>query len=270
MADRREEDNTELERELRDLGVHLARGRTPDVKRTVLERVREKQAHTRGHWRLPLPLRRGLAVVSVTMLVAASILEISPDTRAAVAQWLGLPGIEISSLPFVPKPESTHVGAGLKLGEQVTLQEAGAKVPYRILKPTLPELETPDEVYWSKFPRGGLVSLGYHTRRGLPASPETKVGLLITEFHAGFGSIYFSKQLGPGTRLEQVSVNGNRGYWIEGARYLFSYKGEDGKLYREHSRLAGNTLMWEVKNLTLRMESSMSKAEALRIARSVR
>jgi hypothetical protein len=41
-----------------------------------------------------------------------------------------------------------------------------------------------------------------------------------------------------------------------------------GRLRDDAARLAGKTLLWEHGELTLRLEGDLSKAEALRIART--
>lgn len=61
------------------------------------------------------------------------------------------------------------------------------------------------------------------------------------------------------------------GYWIDGEPHLFfSYRDERGQLRQDRSRLAGNVLLWERGDLTLRIEGNLTKVEALRIAESVR
>jgi len=66
-----------------------------------------------------------------------------------------------------------------------------------------------------------------------------------------------------------VTVNGGRGFWIEGAPHQIFYRDVNGQVHDRQLRLAGNTLIWEQDGLTLRLESALSKDEALRIAASV-
>lgn len=69
-----------------------------------------------------------------------------------------------------------------------------------------------------------------------------------------------------------VEVDGGRGYWIEGeAHRFFLYReGEGGEPRAEDYRLAGNVLLWERDGLTFRLESPLSRSEAIVIARSLR
>jgi hypothetical protein len=70
--------------------------------------------------------------------------------------------------------------------------------------------------------------------------------------------------------LESIVVNGGMGYWIEGQPHLFIYRDARGEIRDEILRLAGNTLLWEQGGLTLRLEASIPRETALRIANSVR
>jgi hypothetical protein len=161
-------------------------------------------------------------------------------------------------------PTSTAVGAALGLGDLVSLAEAQRRVDFPISTPTA--LGRPDELYVASPPAGGEVALVYHPRPGLPPSTDTGVGLLLTEFRASIAADFFGKGLGPGTRLEEVTIGGERGYWIEGQPHLFFYFDASGSIHDEPLRLAGNTLLWERNGITLRLEAALAKDEALRIA----
>jgi hypothetical protein len=109
----------------------------------------------------------------------------------------------------------------------------------------------------------------------LPQATETGLAILISEFRGDLAPDYFDKALGPDTRLEEITVNGNRAYWIEGRPHSFTYRWPDqtGPSTRgetEVLRLAGNTLLWEDNGVTIRIESALGKADALRIAESMR
>ena len=65
-------------------------------------------------------------------------------------------------------------------------------------------------------------------------------------------------------------MNGGQGFWIAGARHQLSFVDENGNLLPDTVRLAGNVLLWEQGELTLRIEGKLSKDQALRIASTVR
>jgi hypothetical protein len=118
-------------------------------------------------------------------------------------------------------------------------------------------------------PSGGRVDLVYRARPGLPASPFTDVGLLITEFQ-GQPTPEFLKKVTTMGVVEQVTVGGEPGYWFSGEPHFFTYQDAAGTLREEQTRLAGNTLIWQRGDLTLRLEGELPKEEAIRIAESMR
>lgn len=277
MADRPwQPSDAELERALADLGKRVAYPPTPDLSRVVRSRLeatprRPGSALLDRLWPIPSRLWRPLVVAALALLLlGGSLLTLSPAARTAVAERLGLRGIAIVHQPTVLTPTTGPVAASLHLGERVSLDEARRRVAYPVVAPTLPELGTPDEIYVDESVGGGQVALVYRARPGLPAAAETGVGLLVTQFRGDLDPGIFGKGLGPDTRLEQVTVNGGRGFWIEGKPHLFYYRDANGDDRSERVRLAGNVLLWEQGDLTLRLEGAPSKDEAMRIAASIR
>jgi hypothetical protein len=144
-------------------------------------------------------------------------------------------------------------------------------VRYRVLVPSQVELGPPDEVYFIEPPSGGQVALVYLSRPGYRLDPQTGVSILLTEFRGTVGRDAFGKGLPPNTRLESVTVNGGPGFWIEGAPHaLIFYRDASGNFKQTEVRLAGNVLLWQQGELTLRLEGSFTKAQALQIAESLR
>jgi hypothetical protein len=189
-----------------------------------------------------------------------------PQARDAIADRLGLRGLTIIHVQEQPTPAPTPAGAGLGLGSAIGIAEAGAQLGQAVLIPQ--GLGPPDGVY----ARVGQVSLVYAPRDGLPAVQAAGgVGLLLTELRASVidPAMSLGKGLPPGTHLEEVQVNGNRGYWIEGALHLF-VRDPSGAIADAPPRLAANTLVWEQDAITLRMESGLQRDEAIRIGESVR
>jgi len=290
----------ELDRALIDLSQQVAYPQTPDLARRVGARLRASASSTapvarpdgervtrdgflRRWFRWPEAIGiRPLAVAAVIVaLLVGSLLALVPAARTAIADRLGLRGIAIFYLPSgssaTPLPTSTPstpgvpVGASLHLGERITLAQAQARVAFHVLVPSLSNVGAPDEVYLSEPPLGGEVSFVYRARPGLPRTAETGVGMLLSEFRGDLApNMIAAKGLGPRTRLEAIDVNGGQGFWIEGESHYFFYHDAKGDLRAEEGRLAGNTLLWQQGNLTLRLESALSRDEALRIARSMR
>ncbi len=261
----------ELERALADLAAHLEQPPAPTLADAVMARITERPTSAERTVAVRLPRRgwRRLAVAALALLVlAGGIVVATPSAREAVARRLGLRGVEIH---LGPTPTITTLrpgaGASLGLGRHVTLDEARAAVGFRLLVPTAPGFQRPDAVYLSTDVPGGRVDVVYLPRPGLRASPFTNVGLLITQFQ---GTPFADKCAKTATRLEQVMVGGERGYWLTGEPHGFVYQDRGGNMRDETARLAGATLLWTHGPLTLRLEGQVSKQEALRLAESMR
>jgi hypothetical protein len=264
----------ELERALVDLGSRVDYPPTPDLARGVRERVAAQRPRPWPLWATLLPVQRRLAFALLAVVaLAGGVLTFSPEARTVVAERLGLRGVTIEHVPFVPTATPGPVGDRMSLGERVTLDEARARVPYAVFMPTLAELGAPDEVYVGPMPPGGQVTLLYRARSGLPPASETGVGLLLTQFRTAPGAAdrgVLGKGVGPETRIEALTVNGGPAVWIEGNPHFLFYRDTTGQFQQETVRLAGNVLLWEQGGLTLRIEGAFTKDQALRIAASVK
>jgi Domain of unknown function (DUF4367) len=271
----------DLERALTDLAASLEFPPTPDLAAAVTARLGEAPAAAPApptpaararRWLAGLAGWRRLAAAGLAVvLLAAAVLVASPGTREAVARRLGLRGIGVE-LGGPPPPTVTTTPGGrleLGLGDRVTLEEARRRVDWPVLVPAA-GLGQPDAVYVNEaVPSGGRVDLVYRARPGLPASPFTDVGLLITEFQ-GQPTPEFLKKVTTMGVVEQVTVGGEPGYWFSGEPHFFTYQDAAGTLREEQTRLAGNTLIWQRGDLTLRLEGELPKEEAIRIAESMR
>ncbi len=271
MAERHED--RDLERVLADLGRHVDYPPTPDLARRVRARLATAPARRASAWERLLagPPRLALAGLLVVAVVAAVALAASPAARTVVAERLGLRGASIEQVPALPPTAPPSVGAALDLGEPSTLEAVRTRLP--VLVPTLPELGPPEAVYLAPAPAEGRVSLVYTARPGLPPAAETGVSLLVLEARApsgGFDPSVLRKSAGPNTRLEEVTVNGGRGVWLEGAPHLMFLPDASGQFREDQVRLAGNVLLWEQNGLLLRLEGWLSRDQALPIAASVR
>jgi len=119
---------------------------------------------------------------------------------------------------------------------------------------------------------GGQVALAYEATADLPAAPGTNLGALITQFpDAEVEAAALKKVTGSqsGTTFEPVVVGDEQGFWVSGKPHVIAYLEPDGDVRNETVRLAGNVLLWESDGVTYRIESRLSKTEALRIAESL-
>lgn len=262
----------ELEEAVSRLGHRIDYPPTPDLAVAVRRRIADSSRRPAPWWSL-LGSRRAVAVAVFMLLLAVvvtSVLAFSPATRTAIADRLGLRGLLITTEQPMPTPLASPVGDYLRLGNRMTLNEVQSRVPFHVLVPGSDTLGMPDEVYLSYPPVTGQVALIYRARAGLPAAPATGVGLLLTQFQGELEPGFLGKGLGRDTRLTPVTVNGGRGFWIDGESHAIVYRDPSGNVSSDFVRLAGNVLVWEQNGLIVRLESDISMEEALRIAESVR
>jgi hypothetical protein len=204
------------------------------------------------------------AVAALALAVVASgILVFSPGARHAVAGWLGLPGIQIST---APNPSATAPGAALHLGRRVSLARAADRLGAPVKLPAV--LGPPDAVYASeKYP---IVWLIYRPAATLPAVAGHNVGLLITELRArSLDQFFYKKMLRTGTEIKDVRIDGAHGYWIHGQPHIIQYHYPLGTR-QEASMVSGNSLIWATGGITYRIELSGDLHEARAIALSMR
>ena len=272
----------ELETALRGVGQAVAYPLSQDVAARVARRLEALPATEPAR----LPFRRPSAAVlrplirpawhrvalaaAAAVLLAGAVLPFSPSARRAVADFLGLRGERINVVKSPPPATLRPLGEGLDLGTRMTLAESRAAVSYHVFVPEAPELGLPDAAFLLRSDLGDQVSLVYRSRAGLPKASETGVGLLVNEFRGRVEGRFIEKFLGPGATVEGVRVNGHPGFWITGQPHAILYVGPSGEPIPDTVRLAANVLVWEQGDVTIRIESLLTKAEALRIAESAR
>lgn len=241
-----------LERELQALGRELAVPAAPDLVSTVLARI-DLQPTAR-----PQRRRWVLAVAVVLIAVLAATLAI-PDARSALFRVLHIGGERIELVDELPEVAPDPAGLNLEsaLGQRVTLAEARQEAGFDIR-----ELDTaPDRVY---LDARGTVWFLY----GTPQS----VRLLIAQTpRLGVDDDLILKKLAaPGTRIEEVSVDGLPGIYLSGAAHLLLLLDEFGNVVEESVRLAENVLVWEANGVAYRLEGDFTSDEALALAESLR
>jgi hypothetical protein len=283
-----------------DLEAALARLReeldlppAPDLSGAVRQRLLEGQRPARSRWAaLVTPRGRLAATLLACALLAALVIALWPAARMAIAERFGLPGIEIrfiasptpapatstaqrqetppapAATATVPAPTPTATPVpSLSLGTEVSLGEAQRRVPFRILLPAA--LGQPDAVYLDETRPVPVVTLVYRPcPPEIPATQVAGVGLLIMQFQGSPDEPVFAKGVGPESVIEPVTVRNGPGYWIAGGPHILIVRTPGGE-WQDEPRLAGNTLLWVHRDLTLRLEGDISKETALLIAESM-
>lgn len=247
-GDRRLQDESSVERGLRELAPTIVYPPTPDLATSVRAALTDRGASRSPGFSWRLFRRSSLAALAALVLLAGAVLAVG----------MGLRGLSIVFVETPPPGASEE----LRLGERVALAEAQAQAPFRILLPT-GEMQRPDEVYADV--RAGIhqVTLVYRT------SPGRDVELLITQFLARPELDAAVKQLGPGTSVETVSVGDQEGFWIAGEPHVLTYVDPSGRAIEDRIRLVGDVLVWQSGDLTLRLEGAGSREDAVEIAESM-
>ncbi len=226
---------TNLDLELRGLAPFVELPPERDLAPAVRARIGARR---------PRPGRLVLALALVVLAIAVGFAV--PPARSAILRWLGLGNARIE---FVDKLPNAPVRGTLDLGSRVSLAQARDRVPYHVLTSRL--LREPKEVHL----RGDQVAFVYGRK-------------LVVQQSRG---VFFVKQVGPGTHVDHLRLNGAQAVWITGTPHFFGYTSTNRGDARPMSfYLAGNALIWQRGELTLRLEGKLTRAEAVRIARSFR
>jgi hypothetical protein len=253
-----------LERRLRALGPQLV---VPDASGVATAVRRRIEAGDLPAGPVDVPTlrttrRRVLVSLAVVLVLVLTLTLAIGRSRNAVADWLGLRGVEIERTP-----EPVHgLGSDLQLGRRVSLAEARDALGFEPLVAARAQYGPPDAIYVTDSPAGGRVTFLYAPRSGLPPAAGSGVGLLITEFEATVDGPVLQKTAGPDTSIAVLEIDGRRAYWLEGAPHAVSFTDRDHKQFQEVSRLAGNTLLFARGPRTIRIESGLMRAEAIAVA----
>ena len=258
----------------------------PDLASAVRARIESLPiaAVDRTRWRRPAwlvgitpgPARRALVLALVALLAVAAV---------AGAVGLGLPGLRLilgeppptvnpSVAPTSPprgSPTPTVLGGSLRLGEVLDAGDPAAldaRAGFHVSLPSDPGIGAP-EAAWIDERKGGQVTMLWPPSDRLPATTEADVGLLLSQFRGTLDDGFFAKSIDSGTIVAPVEVDGDDGYWLSGEQHLFFWEGPGG-FVDDARRWVGDVLVWSDGPITYRLETSLGREEAIRIAESMR
>ena len=224
--------------------------------------------------RLGWPRQTRGPVVRRSVLIAVALLLFTVAIAAAMV--FGVPGIRIlfgpPSSPSPSGPGPTAPADGLPtflpifLGDRVETAEVEGLVGFGPRLPADPAVGPADRVYVDD----GRVTLVWQTSPAIPETESRGIGLLITEFRGDVDPGWYEKLLHTGaTTIEHIEVDGHAGYWIEGEPHGLAYNKPDGDRVDETRRIVGDVLIWNDGELTYRLETSLGREAAIRIAESL-
>ena len=260
-----------LETALADLAGSVQFPATPSIAAAVAEQIRSGSAQPRAGFRGAGWLaRRWLPRGRVARGLALGLLAAILVAGAAVAVGIAIGGLRIVQSTQTPSPLPSGVVASRAFGVEVSLDEARRRAGFIIQTPGLAGLGPPDHVFYLPSPRGGTISMVWGDRPGYPADPTSRIGLVVTEFHADVAPEYWEKLINTGTRVERTQVGNAAGYWVAGGTHFIFFRDASGQVVDSTIRLVGTSLIWERGGLTLRVEGAPTLAAARTVAVSIR
>jgi hypothetical protein len=237
------------------LSSELAYPATPSMRSAVTARLENERASGArpAFPRRALWSRRRVLVLAMIGLLAALAL--------AAAARFAIGAIEIRVQPGVTPSASLPPVEPDALGDPVPAGEAFALAGF---EPSLPSGPAPDEVYVvdTLFGDPGLL-MAWRPSATYPALPGTDWGLVLMAFQGDEETVVKTVQAFENVR--EASVNGASASWIP-VPHVLEIETERGS--RTFS-VRGNVLIWEVDGITYRLETSLDRASALEIARSI-
>jgi hypothetical protein len=244
-----------------DLGAALSRldiawPSTPALSPAVMARATSARRPALVH----LPLSRPKRV----MLIAAATVLVLAAAAVAARIVVDLGGVVVEVTPS--RPGTLPTPSVAPTGAPITLREAGVLLGRDV--PIPQRLGPPDRVWADEVVTEAAdvarVTVAWRARPGLPEITETRYGAVLMVFE-GDANIA-SKDVYEDTGVLQVeTIDGVDYYWTSGTHLLELLTGE-GVAY---VRVDGNVLLWRDGRHTMRLESSLPKAEVFRIAESM-
>lgn len=245
-----------LERELRGLAAAVEWPPTPEIASAVSARVAGSAPPRAPWWR-----RREVLAVALATLAAAVVATLAvPPARTAVLRWLGIGSVRIVYVDDLPPAAELPPVALLRTlpGTPVSPAVARRAVSFTLLDPPS-SLGRPARLLLLRDP--GIVTYVW----GDPAAPR----LTVTQLPGSPAPWLVGKLIPPGATVQELRQGGRRAVWISGAPHRIAVLDpRTAEPIYDSARLAGNTLLVDRGELTLRVEGDLTRAQALRIARA--
>ena len=213
-----------------------------------------------------------VAAAAVVLVVVVAVVGLVPAARDEVASWLGIRGVTVETAVATSTSTSTStpattlapmgrveagLGEGLVLGREVIDVEAAAG-----FEPLYPALGRPNRQFVDDQGRAWML---FRERVGLPATAVADVGMIVAQFPFDVPGV--TKRVGGEAGSEDAEFvefgDGFIGLWVPGPHQLDVLEA-DGSI--ADGRSAGNTLLWEQGELTMRIETALPLEAAIAIA----
>ena len=266
----------DLEARLRSIASGMDYPRTPDIAAIVSTRLRA-QAGSRFS-------SKAFAWSLTILLVLCSSLMLIPPVRAAIIEFIQIGAVRIfpqygqptdrpTAQPthittpethptptptLTPKPPNPPLISILdRMTGSTTLASAREQVDYPILLPTYPaNLGEPDYVF-TQDAEGTMTILVWID----PKQPDK----VLMSLHFIPSESWAINKMGPKV-IQETLVNGNYAIWAEGP---YPLRVRDNNEIYFTRMVDGHVLIWEVGNITYRLETGLSMEETVKIAESL-
>lgn len=227
----------------------------PDLAREVMARVSSD--------RLPRVVRLPLSRSKRILLIAAATVLLLAGAAVAAKIIIDLGAVVVEVTPsrpgILPTPSIVPTGVPITLREADRLLGENVTLPSRLGRPSRVWADT----VFMGSEAVARVTLAWRARPGLPEIPGARYGAVLVVFEGDANQA--SKDLFEDTGvLRFETVDGVDYYWTKGT-HLLQLLTSDGIVY---VRVDGNVLLWADGPRTMRLETVLPKAEALRIATS--
>ena len=229
----------ELELRLQELGGEIAYPATPRFELALDRRP------ARRPWLRPLAV-----AFAVLLAVAAGVLALSPGARSAFLEIFHIRGATVERVESLPEVRAQRID----FGERVSRDEAERRVGFELLDLG----DEPDAIFVRP---DGLASVVY----GDPAHPR----LVLSQARGAVWDGFIKKTAGGGTIIDEVTVDGEPGLFVDGPEHFVMFVDENGQISDERTYLAGTVLLWNRGDQLLRLEGDLTEEEALELAESV-
>ena len=229
----------ELELRLQELGGEIAYPATPRFELALDRRPARRQ------WLRPLAV-----AFAVLLAVAAGVLALSPGARSAFLEIFHIRGATVERVESLPEVRAQRID----FGERVSRDEAERRVGFELLDLG----DEPDAIFVRP---DGLASVVY----GDPAHPR----LVLSQARGAVWDGFIKKTAGGGTIIDEVTVDGEPGLFVDGPEHFVMFVDENGQISDERTYLAGTVLLWNRGDQLLRLEGDLTEEEALELAESV-
>jgi hypothetical protein len=214
-----------------------------------------------GSSHAPARMRPRFAVVLTTLaaiaIALAAVALAAPSSRSAIADFFGVDGSRIERLPTsapevtpTPLPPASDPAA---IATPVSLDEAERRVGF--VPPSPRDAGPPRAVYVKTYGETDTVAIlrfdAYDLWEMRPRD------------------VFLGKGLPEGVVERDTIVGGRPAYWIEGGPHVAYLFDQQGELPGSERTVARDTLIWRTDFALYRMETTLSLADATRLAETL-